>query len=254
MSSKDITSFLEFEPVGKSIQELETPVPVIDIDVVERNLKRWQERCDRARHRQPPAYQDPQDRPLAKYQLALGAKGITVQKLGEAEVMADAGITDMLLTFNVVGEPKLERLADLARAPTFRSSPTMRPWSRAWRMRASPLAAHFGAGRVRHGREAQRRAVAGGRGRARPDDRTTKGVAYGGLMTYARPGTRNAAEAFLNEARDLPANPGLRANSSRPAARPICGAMKASISRTSIGPAPISISTARWPSAAPALR
>jgi D-serine deaminase-like pyridoxal phosphate-dependent protein len=53
--------------------------------------------------------------PFARYQLALGARGITVQKLGEAEVMADAGISDMLLTFNVIGAPKLRRLAGLAR-------------------------------------------------------------------------------------------------------------------------------------------
>lgn len=51
--------------------------------------------------------------PLAKYQLALSAAGITVQKLGEAEVMADAGIADMLLTFNIVGRPKMERLSKL---------------------------------------------------------------------------------------------------------------------------------------------
>src|SRR5208282_199636 len=39
--------------------------------------------------------------------------GITVQKLGEAEAMAESGITDILLTYNVIGQPKAERLAHL---------------------------------------------------------------------------------------------------------------------------------------------
>ncbi len=51
--------------------------------------------------------------PVAKLQLAMGAKGICVQKLGEAEVIADAGIRDILRTFNVIGRSKLDRLAQL---------------------------------------------------------------------------------------------------------------------------------------------
>ena len=47
--------------------------------------------------------------------MALGAVGITCQKLGEAEVMADAGIDDILLTFNLLGRAKLQRLVALAR-------------------------------------------------------------------------------------------------------------------------------------------
>jgi len=115
MSSKDITSYFRFEPEAKRIEDLETPVPVIDIGVVERNLKRWQERCDKLRLGNRPHIKTHKLVALAKYQMALGAKGITVQKLGEAEVMADAGIRDMLLTFNVVGDRKLGRLADLAK-------------------------------------------------------------------------------------------------------------------------------------------
>ena len=42
----DILDFFELEPAGGSLEELETPVPVIDIDVVDRNLRRWQERCN----------------------------------------------------------------------------------------------------------------------------------------------------------------------------------------------------------------
>ncbi|MEY3080131.1 MAG: hypothetical protein RJA94_116, partial [Pseudomonadota bacterium] len=44
----DILSYFDFEPAGQRLEDLETPVPVIDIDVVERNLRKWQERCDKA--------------------------------------------------------------------------------------------------------------------------------------------------------------------------------------------------------------
>jgi len=51
---------------------------------------------------------------FAQQQVALGAVGITCQKLGEAEVMADAGLTDILLPYNILGASKLERLRALA--------------------------------------------------------------------------------------------------------------------------------------------
>src|SRR5438477_6787181 len=111
----DIRDYFEFEPAGRRIEDLETPVPVIDIAIADRNLRRWQARTDRLGIANRPHIKTHKLVPLAKFQLALGAKGITVQKLGEAEVMADAGIRDMLLSFNVVGDHKLGRLADLAK-------------------------------------------------------------------------------------------------------------------------------------------
>ena len=110
----DILKHFQFEDVGTRLEDLETPVPVIDIDVVERNLTRWQARCDAMGFANRPHIKTHKLVPLAHAQMELGAKGITVQKLGEAEVMADGGISDMLLTFNVVGRHKLERLAALA--------------------------------------------------------------------------------------------------------------------------------------------
>ena len=43
----DILSYFDFEFAGRRLEDLETPVPVIDIDVVERNLRRWQARWSR---------------------------------------------------------------------------------------------------------------------------------------------------------------------------------------------------------------
>ena len=97
------------------IEDLETPVPLVDIGIVEHNLKKWQARSDKLGIANWPHIKTHKLVALAKAQIELGARGITVQKLGEAEVMADAGITDMLLTFNVVGAHKLERLAALAK-------------------------------------------------------------------------------------------------------------------------------------------
>ena len=141
-----------------------------------------------------------------RYQMALGASGITVQKLGEAEVMADAGISDLLLTFNIVGAPKLKRLADLARRTDISvvadHADVVAGLADAGQARGPR---HRGAGRMRHRRRPQRRADPGGRGRAGAAHRPPPPASgYGGLMTYPRPGTRAATAAFLDAARAAP--------------------------------------------------
>ena len=50
---------------------------------------------------------------LARMQIAAGAKGITCQKIGEAEVMANAGIDNILISYNLIGEEKMARLGAL---------------------------------------------------------------------------------------------------------------------------------------------
>ena len=112
-SSDWVDQFFQFEDVGSSLAGLETPVPLIDLDIVVKNLVRWQAHCDFYKIANRPHIKTHKIVGMAKLQLALGAKGICVQKLGEAEVTADAGIGDQLLTFNVVGAAKLARLAAL---------------------------------------------------------------------------------------------------------------------------------------------
>jgi D-serine deaminase-like pyridoxal phosphate-dependent protein len=51
---------------------------------------------------------------IAQKQLDLGAIGITCAKLGEAEVLVEAGISDILIANQIVGRPKIARLTDLA--------------------------------------------------------------------------------------------------------------------------------------------
>ena len=87
---------------------------MVDVDRLQRNLERWQAHCDRVGLANRPHIKTHKSVEIARRQLALGAHGITCQKLGEAEVMVDAGITDVLVSYNVLGEGKLERLAALA--------------------------------------------------------------------------------------------------------------------------------------------
>jgi D-serine deaminase-like pyridoxal phosphate-dependent protein len=205
-----ITDYFTFEPAGDRIADLDTPVPVIDIDVVDRNLKRWQERCDKLGIGNRPHIKTHKLAPLARYQVALGAIGVTVQKLGEAEVMADAGIDDLLLTFNIVGAAKLKRLADLVRRVTMTvvadDPAVVKGLGEAGRMagRDVRVLVECDTGAGRNGVQTPEAAAA----LAREID-ATPGVTYRGLMTYPAPGTRLKAEAFLTEARDLVAKAGL---------------------------------------------
>ena len=116
MGPGNIESYFSLEPSPRSLAQLETPVPIVDLDVVERNLRRWQARCDRIGLDNRPHVKTHKMTALALFQLSLGAVGISVQKLGEAEVMARAGVSDMLVAFNIVGQSKLDRLTALARS------------------------------------------------------------------------------------------------------------------------------------------
>src|ERR1700730_7898136 len=98
---------------AKTAREYGTPAAVIDIDRVERNIVRIQAACDAAGVANRPHIKTHKSPMLAKRQIAAGARGITCQKLGEAEVMADAGIDDILISYNLLGEEKMARLGAL---------------------------------------------------------------------------------------------------------------------------------------------
>jgi D-serine deaminase-like pyridoxal phosphate-dependent protein len=100
------------------IDELDTPFVAIDLDVVEKNIRTTQEYFDRHGIRFRPHIKTHKLPIIAHQQVAAGAKGITCQKLGEAEVMAAAGIDDLFIAYNIIGEAKLDRLMRLARQVT----------------------------------------------------------------------------------------------------------------------------------------
>src|SRR5215210_1063496 len=98
--------------------ELDTPVFTIDLDIVERNIATTQRYFDERGVRFRPHIKTHKLPILAHKQLGAGAVGITVQKLGEAEVMAAAGIRDIFVAYNILGNAKLERLMQLCRQAT----------------------------------------------------------------------------------------------------------------------------------------
>ena len=97
------------------IKNFGTPCLIIDLDVVERNIQRAQKLCDEAGVANRPHIKTHKSPLLAKMQIEAGARGITCQKLGEAEVMADAGITDIIIATNLLGAARSGRLAALQR-------------------------------------------------------------------------------------------------------------------------------------------
>src|SRR3984893_16957846 len=98
---------------AKIARDYGTPAVVIDMDLVERNIARIQAACNEAGVANRPHTKTHKSPLLAKLQIAAGAKGITCQKLGEAEVMANAGIDNILISYNLIGEEKMARLGAL---------------------------------------------------------------------------------------------------------------------------------------------
>jgi D-serine deaminase-like pyridoxal phosphate-dependent protein len=99
---------------AKIAREFGTPAVVVDMDRVERNIARIQQACDAVSVANRPHIKTHKSPVLARLQIAAGAKGITCQKLGEAEVMVDAGIDDILISYNLLGDEKMDRLGALS--------------------------------------------------------------------------------------------------------------------------------------------
>ncbi|HEV2281872.1 MAG TPA: alanine racemase [bacterium] len=97
------------------IETLETPSLVVDLDRLEGNIARWAAYAKDAGVKLRPHGKTHKCVEIARRQLEAGAVGLTLAKIGEAEVMARAGVEDVFLAYEVVGGPKLPRLLDLAR-------------------------------------------------------------------------------------------------------------------------------------------
>jgi D-serine deaminase-like pyridoxal phosphate-dependent protein len=95
--------------------ELDTPALVLDRTILERNIARMASFAREAGVSLRPHSKTHKCPQIASLQLAAGAIGVTCQKLGEAEVMAEAGIRGILISNQIVGRQKIERLVALAR-------------------------------------------------------------------------------------------------------------------------------------------
>ncbi|WP_460451458.1 D-TA family PLP-dependent enzyme [Alsobacter sp. SYSU BS001988] len=178
-----------------------TPALVVDLDVVERNIARVQALCDAAGVANRPHIKTHKSPVIAAMQRDGGAQGITCQKIGEAEVMAEAGFDDIFITYNLLGEEKmgrLGRLLDRARMRVAADNPTV--------VAGLPEAARIGGrdlevvvecdtGRKRAGVETPAEAVALAR-----DIASRPGLAFAGLMMYPPESRMAETQAFMDEA------------------------------------------------------
>ncbi len=95
-------------------RELSTPALTIDLDILDRNLDRMAVLCRQHGFNLRPHIKTHKTPELARRQVERGAIGLTVAKVGEAEVMASAGFDNLLVAYPIWGTEKLKRLATLA--------------------------------------------------------------------------------------------------------------------------------------------
>lgn len=100
--------------IGDRWEDIDTPALVVDLDILDANLARMADFAKESGIRLRPHAKSHKCPPIAQKQMALGAVGVCCQKVTEAEIMANCGITDILITNQVVGQRKLDRLAALS--------------------------------------------------------------------------------------------------------------------------------------------
>jgi D-serine deaminase-like pyridoxal phosphate-dependent protein len=99
----------------RSKQALDTPALLVDLDKLGHNIARMREIVAGSGLVLRPHAKSSKCAEVARMQIEAGARGICCAKLGEAEAMVEAGIDDILITTPIAGEPKVSRLAALAR-------------------------------------------------------------------------------------------------------------------------------------------
>jgi D-serine deaminase-like pyridoxal phosphate-dependent protein len=106
--------------VGVGSDRLDTPRLLLDADRLDRNIERMAQLAAGAGVALRPHAKTHKLLPVADRQMAAGCTGLTVAKLGEAELFARHGIGDLFVAYPVWGEEKWRRLCDLAAAATIR--------------------------------------------------------------------------------------------------------------------------------------
>ncbi|MGQ2902491.1 MAG: D-TA family PLP-dependent enzyme [Neoaquamicrobium sediminum] len=193
--------------------DLETPAVVIDRTKVDANLARAQAYADANGLKLRPHIKTHKLPMFARLQCELGAIGITCQKVGEAEVMADGGITDIFIPYNILGDGKLERLAALHQRVTMSvsadSAVTVAGYASRFTNPARPLPVliecDIGAGRC--GVQSADEALALAR-----QIEAAPGLRFEGLMTYPPRGALEAVERWLEDAVALLEKDGIAVN------------------------------------------
>src|SRR3981189_3501062 len=186
---------------AKIAREYGTPVAVIDMDRVERNIARIQAACDAAGVANRPHIKTHKSPLLAQMQVKAGARGITCQKLGEAEIMADAGIDDILISYNLIGEEKMARLGALQTKANMTvaadNSTVVAGLPQAAALSGGPLSVvvECDPGRKRAGVETPVEAIA-----LALEIAASKGLVFAGFMLYPTETGWAEAQKFFDEA------------------------------------------------------
>ncbi|WP_375783563.1 D-TA family PLP-dependent enzyme [Bradyrhizobium sp. Pha-3] len=186
---------------AKIAKEYGTPCAVIDMDRVERNIARIQKACDEAGVANRPHIKTHKNPMLAQLQIKAGAKGITCQKLGEAEIMADSGIDDILISYNLLGDEKMARLGALQGKANVTvaadNSVVVSDLPKAAAASGRPLSVvvECDTGRKRAGVETPAEAIALAREIA-----ASKGLSFAGFMLYPTETGWAEAQRFYDEA------------------------------------------------------
>ncbi len=109
----DTKSKMSLPHAGLPIEEVDTPALVISMDALEHNLDCMARFCRQARVRLRPHAKTHKSLAIARMQIERGAEGIYVQKVSEAEVFANGGIEDILITNEIVSPAKISRMVRL---------------------------------------------------------------------------------------------------------------------------------------------
>lgn len=96
-----------------AINDLDTPALLVDLSRMERNIAAMQAACDLNGVALRPHTKTHKSPRVAQLQVAAGARGVTVAKVSEAEVMVEAGFNDLFIAYPLVGEHKYRRLLPL---------------------------------------------------------------------------------------------------------------------------------------------
>jgi D-serine deaminase-like pyridoxal phosphate-dependent protein len=96
-----------------TINELDTPALLVDLKCMQRNIASMQAVCDKHGVALRPHTKTHKSPAVARLQVEAGARGITVAKVGEAEVMVEAGFDDLFIAYPLIGESKYRRLLPL---------------------------------------------------------------------------------------------------------------------------------------------
>lgn len=102
--------------IGMPVEDLDTPALLLDRSASDHNLRKMADFFQGRKCQLRPHFKNHKCVTLARRQLEAGsAVGMTCAKLGEAEVLADGGVSDVLIANQVVGQHKMERLVEVAR-------------------------------------------------------------------------------------------------------------------------------------------